>query len=118
MEAETLELTLQPESVTEVDDAAGRWEHERGRASAHGTQVAVYASTTHVGSPGTAAPGDRTFTLTLFFLGGTPPETITLHGAHDAGSHRDSGTVSATSAGHAGRLGKGFTRTDDVVIID
>lgn len=113
-----MELTLQPDVVTNVDDAGGRWHHERGRVSHHGTQVGFYASTTQQGSVGTEAHGGATLTLTIFFLGSTPPETITVHGRHDADSDSATGSVSAASAGHAGRVGRRFTRAGDTVTID
>ncbi|MBW3549010.1 MAG: hypothetical protein KY452_12885, partial [Actinobacteria bacterium] len=62
-----LELTLYPDSVTDVDDGAGHWQYERGRVSDHGTQVGIYASTSHLAAAGTGDQ-DATLTLTVFFL--------------------------------------------------
>ena len=112
-----LELTLYPEVVTDVDDGAGRWQYERGRVGDHGTQVGIYASSSLLGAAGTGHQ-DATLTLTIFFLGSTPPETVTVHGAHDAGSDSEAGTVSAASARHASRVGNRFRRVGDIVTID
>ncbi|MBW3575989.1 MAG: hypothetical protein KY450_14340 [Actinobacteria bacterium] len=111
-----LELTLHPDVVTNIDDAAGRWQHERGRVSDHGSPLGIYASTSHLA----AARGhpEATLTLTIFFLRSSPPETLTVHGARDAGSDSDAGTVSAASGRHADRVGSRFRRTGDIVTID
>lgn len=111
-----LELTLYPEVVTDVDDGAGRWQHERGRVSDRGTQVGIYASTRHLTAAGTGHQ-HATFTLTILFLGSTPPGTVTVHGAHDAGSNSEAGTVSAASARHVSRVGNRFRRVGDIVTI-
>ncbi len=116
-EPAALELTLHPDVVTNIDDAAGRWQHERGRVSDHGTQIGVYASTSHLAAAGTGHH-DTTFTLTIFFLGGLPPESLTVHGTHEAGSDSEAGTVSAASAGHASRVGDRFRRAGDIMTID
>lgn len=112
-----LELTLTADVVTLVDDAAGRWQHERGQVSNHSTPVGVYASTTHLAVPGTDG-SDAVLTLTVFFFGTSPPETITMHGPGGTGSDRHTGSVSAASAGHADRVGRAFVRSGDTVIID
>ncbi len=116
-EPAALELTLHPDVVTNVDDAAGRWQHERGRVSDHGSHIGVYASTSHPAAAGTGHH-EPTLTLTIFFLGNLPPESLTLHGTHDAGSDSEVGTVSAASAGHAGRVGGRFRRAGDIVTFD
>lgn len=117
-EAVPLELTLQPDVLTNVDDSAGRWQYARGRVRDHGAEVGVYASTSRLAVPGSGPHDDATLTLTIFFLGGTTPETITVHGSHDAGSGSESGTVSAASARHADRVGNRFRRAGDTVTID
>jgi hypothetical protein len=112
-----LELTLVADVVTVVDDAAGRWQHERGWVGDRSTQVGIYASTAHVAVPG-PEQGTATITLTVFFLGTTPPETITMHGVYVADSDRQAGTVSAASARHADRVGRAFVRSGDTVVVD
>jgi hypothetical protein len=112
-----LELTLVADVVTVVDDAAGRWQHERGWVRDRSTQVGIYASTAHVAVPG-PGQGTATLTLTVFFLGATPPETITMHGLYGADSDRQVGTVSAASARHADRVGRAFVRSGDTVVVD
>lgn len=112
-----LKLTLVADVVTFVDDAAGRWQHERGRVRDRSAQVGVYASTAHVAVPG-PEHGAPTLTLTVFFLGTTPPETITMHGRYGADSDRQAGTVSAASARHAERVGRAFVRAGDTVVVD
>jgi hypothetical protein len=112
-----LELTLVADVVTFVDDAAGRWQHERGRVRDRSAQVGIYASIAHTAVPGPER-GMATLTLTVFFLGTTPPETITMHGRYGADSDRQAGTVSAASAQHADRVGRAFVRAGDTVVVD
>lgn len=112
-----LRLTLASDAVTFVDDAAGRWQHERGRVSDHSTEVGVYASTARLPEPGTE-PDEATFTLTVFLLRVAPPQTITVQGPYRLGSDHQTGSVSAASAGHADRVGNAFTRSGDAAVID
>lgn len=106
-------FTFVRKALQNVDDAAGRWQFEGG-AVMHGREhVANYASTKRVTYQGTDQDGQNTaaVTITIFYLGGHPPGTITLQGAHDFNSGDETGSVSAASNTHAAHIGKQFTRT-------
>jgi hypothetical protein len=90
-------LVLERQTLTNVDDPAGRWQHEGGAAKRGATVVANYATVRRVTTGGTDAQNTAILTTTLFFVGKTPPETITLQGAHDFNSGNQLGSVSATS---------------------
>ena len=112
-----LTLTLTRLSLTNVDDLAGRWQFEGGSVSQHHAHVANYASTKRVTYKGTDQDGQNTdaVTTTIFFLGKHPPETLTLEGAHDFNSGKQTGSVSAASGAHAGYIGKQYMRNGDTV---
>ena len=55
--------------------------------------------------------------MTLFFLGGSPPENITLHGAHDFKSGGEIGSVSAASPAFSAQIGKQFKRVANILSI-
>jgi hypothetical protein len=71
-----MNLTLKPNSLTNVDDAAEIWLFEGGEVSQEGKLVAHYASTKHVLLNGAEAQNTAMLTITLFFLGQRPPENI------------------------------------------
>jgi hypothetical protein len=86
-QAQSLTLTLERLSLDNVDDPAGRWQHEGGQVRcANGTHIANYAAYRRVTFSGTSPQNTAMLTLTLFFLGANPPENITLQGAHDFNS--------------------------------
>lgn len=76
----TLSLTLNQLSLTNVDDAAGRWQFEGGEVFQENRHIANYASTKRVVIKGTEAQNTAMLTLTLFFIGqpGQPAENMTL----------------------------------------
>ncbi|MFL6260679.1 MAG: hypothetical protein ACJ76Y_13275 [Thermoanaerobaculia bacterium] len=113
----SLTLTLKRESLTNVDDAAGRWQFEGGEALQEGRHVADYASSKRVVHKGTEAQNTAMLTLTLFFLGHKPAENITLQGDHDFNSGGEIGSVSAASSTQAAHIGKQFKRTGDTLVI-
>ena len=93
-------LTLTRTSLTNVDDAAGRWQHEGGKVFKGTTQVGQYATTRRVTFGGTNEPLNTAMqTTTLFFArtGGSAPQNVTLQGAHDFSSGSFRGSVSAAS---------------------
>ncbi|MFF7993383.1 hypothetical protein ACFZDG_26755 [Kitasatospora xanthocidica] len=114
-----LELTLSRSSLMNVDDAAGRWQFEGGQVLREGNRVADYASTRRVVTGGTEAQNTAMLTLTLFFPGpaGTPPENLTLQGAHDFASGDAVGSVSAASPTYADRIGARFRWTGQALVI-
>ncbi len=116
-----LQLKLARKALTNVDDAAGRWQFEGGSVSDRERHVANYASVKRVTFQGTDQDGQNTasVTTTIFFLGSHPPESITLEGAHDFNSGDETGSVSAASGAQAAHIGKQYTRagaTDQVNI--
>ncbi len=91
-------FSLRRASLNNVDDAAGRWQLEGGDVLRGATVVAHYAVVRRVVTGGTTPQNTAMVTMTIFFLGSTPPENITLQGAHDFNSGRYIGSVSAASA--------------------
>ena len=113
-----LTLTLRQSTLRNVDDAAGRWQFEGGKVFEGGKQVAYYASTKRVIYGGTNAQNTAMLTTTIFFLGGSPPENITLQGSHDFHSGRQIGSVSAASEAHSSLAGRRFSRDRDLLTIE
>lgn len=100
-------------ALTNVNDAAGRWQFEGGQVLENEKQVANYASIKRVTLKGTDQNGQNTasVTTTLFFLGATnPPQNLTLEGAHDFTSGNETGSVSASSPASAASIGHQYTR--------
>jgi len=89
-------LSLVRSSLTNVDDAAGRWQHEGGRIMKGTVQVGNYSIHRRVTFGGTDAQNTAMETVTLFFAG-IPPQNVTLQGAHSFSSGRFAGSVSGAS---------------------
>jgi hypothetical protein len=116
-----LVLKFARRALTNVDDPAGLWQFEAGSVT-HGNQhVANYSSIKRVTFNGTDQDDQNTanLTITIFFIGSHPPESITLAGAHDFNSGNETGSVSAASSTQKAHIGKQFTRNgaSDVVEI-
>jgi hypothetical protein len=90
-------LQVQRLSLTNVDDAAGRWQHEGGRILLGSQQVGNYIIVRRVTPSGTGPQNTASVTMTIFLLGSSPPRNLTLQGAHDFSSGRYVGSVSAAS---------------------
>jgi hypothetical protein len=98
-QAQFLTLTTERLSFDNVDDVAGRWQHEGGRVLCNdGTHIANYALYRRVTFSGTSPQNTAMLTMTLFFIGNSPPENITLQGSHDFNSGDYIGSVSAASS--------------------
>lgn len=110
-------LNLHRETLTNVDDPAGRWQYEGGTVMQGGKEVAHYASTKRVVFHGTDAQNTAMLTVEVFYNGQKPPQTMTLQGAHDFNSGSETGSVSAASSSFAGHIGKEFKRVGDVLTI-
>jgi hypothetical protein len=87
-------------ALVNVDDAAGRWQHEGGNVLKGTVKIGQYALHRRVTTGGTSAPLNTAMTTLTLFLAtasGTAPQNITLQGAHDftAGGFR--GSVSGAS---------------------
>jgi hypothetical protein len=111
-----LNLTLVRDCLNNVEDAAGRWQVEGGKAFQGKQHVANYSSVKRV-SCGTHEQNTAMLWITLFFLKGKPPENMTLHGAHDFNSGGETGSVSAASSSFASRIGKQFKRVASTLTI-
>ncbi len=93
-------LTLTRSTLTNVNDAAGLWQHQGGDILKNGAKVGQYALHRRVTAGGTGAPLNTAMTtITLFFAtaSGTAPQNVTLQGAHDFGPGNFVGSVSAAS---------------------
>lgn len=94
-------LTLSRSSaLTNVNDAAGTWQHEGGNVLKSGVKIGQYALHRRVTTGGTTAPLNTAMTtLTLFIASasGSAPQNITLQGAHDFTAGNFRGSVSAAS---------------------
>jgi hypothetical protein len=95
--AGSVSLTLNRLTLINVPDAAGLWQHEGGRVFKGAVQVGNYALTRRVTNGGTAAQNTAMVTLTIFFLGVSPPENITFQGSHSFSTGRSIGSISAAS---------------------
>jgi hypothetical protein len=116
---ETMSLTLNRLSLTNIDDTAGRWQYEGGEVFRENTHIANYASTKRVVIKGTEVQNTAMLTLTLFFVGQPrqPAENMTLQGSHDFGSGDEIGSVSAASTAFASYIGKQFKRSGTALVI-
>lgn len=96
--AATIGFQLVRQSLTNVDDDAGRWQHEGGDVMYRNQKIGKYAAHRRVTYGGTDDQNTAMFTMTIFFLGGAPPRNLTLQGAHDFSSGKYIGSVSAASS--------------------
>jgi hypothetical protein len=114
--APILTYTLHRDCLDNVDDPAGRWQIEGGKVLEHRKHVANYSSVKRI-SCGTKELNTAQLWMTIFFLGGHPPENLTLHGAHDFGSGGEIGSVSAASPAFSAQDGKPFKRVGNTLTI-
>lgn len=114
-----MNLTLTQHSLSNVDDAAGRWQFEGGEVFQQNIHIANYASTKRVVIGGTEVQNTAMLTLTLFFINqpGQVTENMTLQGSHDFGSGNEIGSVSSASTAFASYIGKQFKRLGTALII-
>jgi hypothetical protein len=97
-------------ALVNVDDAAGRWQHEGGEVFCpDGTHIANYALHRRYTTTGTGPQNSAMLTITLFFLGADPAENITLQGAHSFSNGNATGSVSAASPAFAAMRKQSFT---------
>lgn len=106
-------------SLNNVDDVAGRWQHEGGEVTLKNKKVGYYASYKRVTWGGTDQDNTAMLTVTIFLEKSRTGcyENITLQGAHDFNTGNEIGSVSAASTAHASLIGKKFNRTSDDVTI-
>jgi hypothetical protein len=91
-------LTLNRVAFSNVVDSAGLWQHEGGTVFKGTTQIGNYAISRRVTTGGTNAQNTAALTVTIFFLGATPPDSITLQGTHSFSTGGVAGSVSAASS--------------------
>ena len=96
--AGSVSLTLNRVALTNVVDAAGLWQYEGGTVFKGTLQIGNYAISRRVTTGGTSAQNTAALTATIFFLGATSPDTITLQGAHSFSTGGVAGSVSAASS--------------------
>jgi streptogramin lyase len=111
-----LTFTLQRDCLNNVNDPGMLWQIEGGKVLENGKHVANYSSVKRA-SCGTTEQNTAQLWVTLFFLGGNPPENITLHGAHDFKSGGEIGSVSAASSAFSAQIGKQFKRVAGTLTI-
>ena len=93
-----VQLTLARLSLTNVEDAAGRWQHEGGNIQKGTATVGQYAIHRRITKDGTTVQNTAMETVTLFFSNtGSPPQNVTLQGAHHFSNGNFAGSVSAAS---------------------
>lgn len=111
-----LTYTLDRDCLHNIDDPGMRWQIEGGKVLENRKHVANYSSVKRV-SCGTTEQNTAQLWLTLFFLGGSPPENMTLHGAHDFHGGGEIGSVSAASSAFSAHIGKQFKRVANTLTI-
>jgi hypothetical protein len=105
-----------PENPSESQNPPGAWQHEGGKVlCSDGTQIANYIAYRRMTFSGTGPQNTAAVTLTIFFIGGTPPQNITLQGSHDFNSGGQTGSVSAASKGFEKLRSKAFSMVFAVV---
>src|SRR4030095_11787059 len=104
-----LKYSLKRECLTNVEDAAGRFQVEGGQVLQNRKHVGNYSSLKRI-SCGTHQQNTAMLWITLFFFDQQPPQNMTLHGSHDFNSGGEIGSVSAASTTFAARIGKQFKR--------
>ena len=118
-QAASATLDLVQNTLTNVDDAAGRWQHSGGEVYLGISHIANYASYKRVTTGGTDAQNTSMLTMTIFILGEDPPQTLTLQGSHSFNTGGYTGSVSAASSAYSWLIGatfSGSTVTDTLTI--
>jgi hypothetical protein len=111
-----LTYTLHRDCLNDVVDSGMSWQIEGGKVFENGTHIADYSSVKRV-SCGTTNQNTAQLWFTLFYIGKTPPENMTLHGAHDFRSGGEIGSVSAASSAFSAFIGRQFKRVANTLTI-
>jgi hypothetical protein len=111
-----LKYSLKRQCLTNVEDAAGRFQVEGGQVLQDKRHVANYSSLKRI-SCGTQEQNTAMLWVSLFYIGAKPPQNMTLHGSHDFNSGGEIGSVSAASSTFAGHIGHQFKRVGDILTI-
>lgn len=99
--AGSVTFTLQRTTLTNVNDAAGTWQHEGGTVWKGSTQIGYYAAYRRITTGGTTAQNTAMWTCEIFFSGVLPPENIVIQGSHYFSTGAFRGSVSAASMRYA-----------------
>ena len=94
--------------LTNVDDAGGRWQFDGGTVSFGTTVVGNFARVKRVVTGATTGLNTAMLTITIFFFGSDPPESVTLQGSHSVATGEEKGSISGTSPALAGAEGITF----------
>jgi hypothetical protein len=112
-------LTLARTTLNNVDDAAGRWQHEGGNILKGSAAVGQYAIHRRVTNGGTTVQNTAMETVTLFFSNtGLPPQNVTLQGAHHFSNGHFAGSVSAASNRYSWIIGADAVINVNTLIIN
>lgn len=119
---QNFKFELERNSLTNVNDAAGRWQHEGGLVYYRGVYVGDYAIHRRVTWGGTDNQNTAMLTMTIFFFKGNSeaPQNITMQGSHDFSSGEYVGSVSAASQEYLKLQGAYFignTAKDTLLIV-
>lgn len=113
-------LVLTRNTLTNVPDAAGTWQHEGGKVFKGALQVGYYALHRRVTNGGTTAPLNTAMvTMTLFLNTAqvqNAPRNITIEGAWDFTTGRFLGSVAAASSQYNWLQGANVTGGPGAVI--
>lgn len=111
--AGSVALRLERTSLKNVDDDAGRFQHEGGNVKKGNTIIGQYLIMRRVTLPATSTLNTAATTITLFIgtSNTTAPSCITLQGAHNFSAGNFRGGVSAASNRYAFLNGADATYT-------
>jgi hypothetical protein len=95
--------------LTNVADGAGTSQFDGGTVSFGGSVVGRYARVKRtVVDGGTDIQNTAMLTITIFFNGSDPPQTLTLQGSHSFNDGEERGSISAASSTFRGAVGITF----------
>ena len=97
--AGSVSLQLTRTSLNNVEDAAGRWQHEGGNVLKSKVVIGQYLIVRRVTLPATSSLNTAATSITLFLgtSSSTAPNNITLQGAHNFSAGNFRGSVSGAS---------------------
>ena len=106
-------------ALSNVSDSVGVWQFDGGTVSNGPTLIGRFARVKRtVGGGGTDSQNTAMLTITIFFLGADPPETVTLQGSHSFNNGQERGSISAASSAFAGAVGITFEGPSEALTFD
>ena len=94
-------------ALTNVTDGAGLWQFDGGTVSLSGV-IGNFARVKRTVTGATSPQNTAMLTITIFFLGSDPPESVTLQGTHSFTNGQERGSISGTSRALEGAEGTTF----------